>query len=96
MIKDSTTVRERRWRITQGEVLWGNRPAPWVLGWLALGFWMTLSRTLQYIARMRVCLSVKLGMKRGSVWIFEDGGQDKSSGPSKLDLRAKNLGEEYR
>lgn len=58
--------------------------------------WMTLSRTLQYIAGMRVCLSVKLGMKRGSVRIFEDGGQDKSSAPSKLDLRAGNWGEECR
>lgn len=41
-------------------------------------------------------LICKIRVERGSVWMFEDGGQDKSSDPSKLDLKAENWGEEYR
>lgn len=54
---------------------------------------MTLSRTLHFVTGMRVCLSVKLGMKRGSLGIFEEGRQDKSSALSELGLRVENWGE---
>jgi hypothetical protein len=72
---------------------WGGKHlTSWVLTWLSLRFWLTLSRTLYCIAALWVCLSVKLGIKRGPVRIFEDGRQNKSSDLSELGLTEPRIG----